>query len=78
MTKTFNFQRLSFGHFVIQYSDLFGILDFDIRPAVARLPWNRLFRLQARSGPGILLEYDFSFRDEVSICRGKCKLLYDF
>jgi len=31
MTKTSNFQFISFGHFVIRYSNLFRISDFDIR-----------------------------------------------
>ncbi len=31
MTKTTDFQCISFGHFVIRYSNLFRISDFDIR-----------------------------------------------
>lgn len=31
MTKTTDFQLLSFGHFLIRYSDLFRISNFDIR-----------------------------------------------
>jgi hypothetical protein len=31
MTKTLNFECVSFGHFVIRYSNLFRISDFDIR-----------------------------------------------
>ena len=31
MTKTTNSQLVSFGHFLIWYSDLFRVSDFDIR-----------------------------------------------
>ncbi|MCK4620099.1 MAG: hypothetical protein KAT52_09145, partial [Desulfobacterales bacterium] len=31
MTKTIDFQLLGFGHFIIWYSDLFRVSDFDIR-----------------------------------------------
>jgi hypothetical protein len=31
MAKTLNFQWFRFGHFVIWYSNLFRISDFDIR-----------------------------------------------
>jgi len=31
MTKTTDFQCISFGHFVIRYSNLFRVSDFDIR-----------------------------------------------
>jgi len=31
MTKTSNFQGVSLGHFIIWYSDLFRISNFDIR-----------------------------------------------
>jgi len=57
MTKTWNFQCISFGHFVIRYSNLFRICGLRLENSTdLRLtPWEQ-YDIR------ILPEYDFSFR----------------